>query len=151
MLCRPHSQRAGGNSEPKTGLGGHRKKDVHVSGPSWDWQEYPSPAQLPRNISVQKTFGKYVSDSLYMQPSHSLPRRGKEGREGAHRRWERSPLPAWQLLPGLTSEPEGSGREASSSMQKIMVATGGAAQGQTSPSKAAAAIYISERQSKERG
>lgn len=45
------------------------------------------------------------------------------------------------------------GREASSSMQKIMVATGGAAQGQTgaSPSKAAAAIYISERQSKERG
>lgn len=37
---------------------------------------------------MQRTFGKYVSDYLYMQPSHSTPRRGKERREGAHRRWE---------------------------------------------------------------
>lgn len=55
-------------------------------------------------------------------------------------------------LPGLTSVTDGSGSEANSSMQKIMVAVGGDAQGQmgASPSKAAAAIYISERQSKER-
>lgn len=141
-----------GYSELRTGLGGQRNEDVHVPGPSWDWQEHVPlqhscpgmsrsrghPETTPVIISTFNLYTQSPQEAKKGEKQHTEDRRGVLSQPGSS-------------LPGLTSVPEGSGREASSSMQKIMVATGGAAQGQTSPSKAAAAIYISERQSKERG
>lgn len=139
-------------SELRTGLGGLRKEDVHVPGPSWDRQEsvplqHSCPGMSQSRGHSETTSVIISTFNLYTQSPQEAKRGEKQHTEGG-----RGVLPQpGSSLPGLTSAPEGSGREASSSMQKIMVATGGAAQGQTSPSKAAAAIYISERQSKERG
>lgn len=111
MSCKPHNQRDGEIFRAQDRPGWAEKGGCPCA---WAFLglagECPTPAQLSRNVSVQRALRNYVSDYLYIQPLHSIPTRGKERREAAHRRWERSPPPAWQLPTGVDFGTRGLGQ-----------------------------------------